>query len=313
MGNRRPGSVVVLALVALACAATALAGGDFVMVIDLPEGRVLSLSGDPEVLERPTTVGSTLKLFEALAALRSGYNPATSVLCPPSSIEVPAAERCWLVRGHGRLDLSGALAHSCSVSFRSLIRKVPRKTIRSVFADYRLVDPQTLALVEGMTTEDLIGATDVLRVSPGRLLGAGAALFGQTDMLDFQVRNDRVKTRRAGPAPHVAGVQLMRRALRRAALEGTFTDAQRLAPDCPVFGKTGTAPRIDSPSKWHGVFIGFAPYPVPDRAVIVVTEAGTGGGTAAPLGVRGLCSKSCDQGEDGAKSVSRPEIVAPGK
>ncbi|MBV8520993.1 MAG: penicillin-binding protein 2 [Acetobacteraceae bacterium] len=62
--------------------------------------------------------GSTFKMAVALAALEAGtLTPADRINCPGHLDVGDTRFHCWRKRGHGRLDLHGALKHSCDVFF----------------------------------------------------------------------------------------------------------------------------------------------------------------------------------------------------
>lgn len=285
-------SLLGILLVGLCCGASAGADEPFVLVVDLPSGLVRSVSGNLSVFETPTTVGSTLKVFLAIAALREGTDPNRAVVCPASTVDTPPAERCWLVAGHGKTAFSRAVTHSCGVYFRHLAGTLPRSAIRSVYADYGLLPQADLGKLDALNPEDLIGATEKLRVEPSRLFSAYLSAFAPTERPAYYVREGRIAVRKAGPALRIPNRDRLQAALREAAVSGTLKTGQATVPSLPIFGKTGTAPVIGQPKKWHGVFIGSAPYPNPKHAVLVICDSGTGGGTAAPIGAKALASAS---------------------
>lgn len=65
--------------------------------------------------------GSVFKIMMAAAGLTEGIvNPSDSVWCNGSASIYGHRFRCWRAGGHGRMDLHGALAHSCDVYFYHL-------------------------------------------------------------------------------------------------------------------------------------------------------------------------------------------------
>jgi cell division protein FtsI/penicillin-binding protein 2 len=60
--------------------------------------------------ERPIPAGSLVKPFVALAASSKGGFPVLT--CNPS--------QCWLQKGHGKVDITKAIAHSCNSYFLQL-------------------------------------------------------------------------------------------------------------------------------------------------------------------------------------------------
>jgi cell division protein FtsI/penicillin-binding protein 2 len=83
-------------------------------------------------------------------------------------------------------------------------------------------------------------------------------------------------------------INIMREAMRQSVEWGVAKTAQ--VRGLNIAGKTGTAefglPRGDGTFETHGWFIGFAPYDKPEVAIVVFTQRGSGGETAAPLAAR---------------------------
>ena len=68
--------------------------------------------------------GSTFKMVVGLAGLRSGAITETDHIACPGYIDVGDTRfHCWKKRGHGALDLHGALKHSCDVFFYEVARR----------------------------------------------------------------------------------------------------------------------------------------------------------------------------------------------
>jgi penicillin-binding protein 2 len=67
--------------------------------------------------------GSTFKMIVALAALKEGINPKTTVFCPGVMKLGNARFHCWKKGGHGYVDMSEGLKHSCDVYFYETARK----------------------------------------------------------------------------------------------------------------------------------------------------------------------------------------------
>jgi cell division protein FtsI/penicillin-binding protein 2 len=88
---------------------------------------VLDLSTDrwvekpSETSDRALPAGSLYKVATALAALESGIPRDREHLC--------TGEACWYRPGHGRLNLRGALAHSCSAYFANLSSEIERSQL----------------------------------------------------------------------------------------------------------------------------------------------------------------------------------------
>ena len=69
--------------------------------------------------------GSTIKMVVALAALEKGViTEKTKFYCNGKHPYGGRDFHCWEKRGHGRLDLEGAIQHSCDVYFYNLAEKL---------------------------------------------------------------------------------------------------------------------------------------------------------------------------------------------
>lgn len=75
-------------------------------------------------ISREYPPGSTFKMMVALAALKEGVNPETTVYCPGYVTVGERKFHCWKVGGHGHLTMEQALMHSCNSYFYTIGRKI---------------------------------------------------------------------------------------------------------------------------------------------------------------------------------------------
>ena len=64
--------------------------------------------------------GSTFKPIVAIAGLENGWQEDTKQVCNGKTFFGNREFRCWEKRGHGSIDLSEALMHSCNIYFANL-------------------------------------------------------------------------------------------------------------------------------------------------------------------------------------------------
>jgi cell division protein FtsI/penicillin-binding protein 2 len=83
-----------------------------------------------EKVSEPLSMGSLLKPFTALA-----YGEAHGFRYPEYVCRGQAGG-CWRTRGHGRIGISEAVAHSCNAYFRALAAQVPAQDLSAVLARY---------------------------------------------------------------------------------------------------------------------------------------------------------------------------------
>ena len=245
----------LLLLLSLAWAESAISNAglpvenvDFV-VADFSTGQVIV-----EHWREPATAspGSLLKPFVALA-----YGRKSGVVFPQYDC---SGETCWLPRGHGRIGIVEAIAHSCNTYFRQLSVSVAPAEVGFEAARLGLRAPPPSS-----TAEALWGLSPEWFATPHEILGAYTELV----------------RRRAEPEAAIA-----LEGLRRAAREGTAAAlATRLPQD--VYAKTGTA-ECTHPRNADGDGFAVAVYPAdaPRYAVVTRVHGQTGrvaAGAAAAL------------------------------
>ena len=67
--------------------------------------------------------GSTFKMIVALAAMEAGVKPSHTVYCPGFMVLGRSRFHCWKKHGHGTLDMTGGIQHSCDVYFYDLAKR----------------------------------------------------------------------------------------------------------------------------------------------------------------------------------------------
>lgn len=135
-------------------AALALSADVNYVVLDVRTRQVLKQ--DWPDAQRAIPVGSLVKPFLALAA--SG--PFPEFACKG------AVDRCWLAAGHGTLDFTSALAHSCNAYFLQLARSIDGQTLSVVAVKFGIPPPAD------ETAESRIGLNDGWQISPLALTNA---------------------------------------------------------------------------------------------------------------------------------------------
>jgi len=68
---------------------------------------------------------------------------------------------CWLPRGHGRMDISGAIAHSCNAYFLELVRGVDAEAMQAVARRFGFSPPGAAS-----TPSALIGLGETWGIAP---------------------------------------------------------------------------------------------------------------------------------------------------
>jgi len=90
--------------------------------------------------------GSTFKLVTAAAALEAGIDPGAAVFCSGSMALGGALFHCWKKEGHGAVDMTGAIQHSCDVYFYDVARRIGIDVIANMARRLGLGKPTGLDL-----------------------------------------------------------------------------------------------------------------------------------------------------------------------
>jgi hypothetical protein len=211
--SERDGRSSLFAQSAAEALARDFAGRDIsFLLLDAHTGRVLASRWDHP--DAPIPMGSLLKPFTALA-----YGEQHDYQYPRHTCR-GTSTGCWLSRGHGDVDLTGAIAHSCNSYFRMLTENLTAADISPTADRFELDRPGAEA-----AGPELAGLGTRWRTSPLRLARAYLALIHQRQ--------------RPGVSQVLAGMALSAR-------HGTGAQVHRTFPVPDVLVKTGTAACIHS-------------------------------------------------------------------
>jgi len=270
-----------------------------VLLWDLPRSEPL-VAVREEVFTVRRCLGSLVKPFLLLAYLKEHCSDVTShppaPPCPRGdkpadpqtshdvSLELqPCVGRatpqcpveCWYKPGHGKLEMSRALAVSCNQYFYQLSKQTPPAAFFRTLATMGIGESGALAGVRSIPPETMMGLDSNLKLVALQVLKAYSALISG---------GPPAKTESFAFAHAV-----VLNGLRLGAVEGTSALAQQaLPPNHHLLGKTGTSPAFRGGrylvSRTDGWFLGFYPAAQPVLAVMVYYPGGLGAKDAAPLG-----------------------------
>ena len=259
-----------------------------------------------EVFTAPRCLGSLVKPFLLLAYLNEHCSNLTShphevSPCPSGDDASPFRKRpvpqagselqpcvgratsqcpveCWYKPGHGKLDMSRALAVSCNQYFYQLAKRTSPASFFKTLAALGLSASGDLARGAPVAPETMIGLDSTLRLLPLQVLKA----FGVLISGHLSAETGSFAT------PDFAHAILLD-GLRLGPKEGTSALAQQALPlNHHLLGKTGTSPAFAGgrylKSRTDGWFLGFYPAAQPVLAVMVYYPRGLGASNAAPLG-----------------------------
>ena len=164
--------------------------------------------------EKPVPVGSLIKPFTAMAYLRAHEPPAPEFTCTGKQ------GGCWYAPGHGRLNLTGALANSCNAYFLQLAELIEPRQVAGVAREFRLG-----GLSEQVDGQTMIGMGKKWKFPAPALARAYGQLAAATG----------------------ADAEVLLNGLALSAMEGTGKAVGHEVSNAPLLVKTGTAPCV------HGV------------------------------------------------------------
>jgi penicillin-binding protein 2 len=251
--------------------------------------------------------GSVWKLVLAAGALKRGVIGAHTHMPIPCRGGMPYGNRffrCWKAEGHGDLNLTEAIAHSCDVYFYQLGLKLTLNTLledgnawgfrRRTGID--LPGEQPSEFPSGLEYYDRLygprrwtsGVTLNLAIGQGENAQTLLSMVRLYQMLatDGVARTPYVVHPRQHASTSLgldeAQLTILRRAMQNVVERGTAR-ASRLE-DLSIAGKTATSQNPHGPD--HGWFIGFGPAERPEIVVGAVIEFARHGSSVGPLVAR---------------------------
>lgn len=268
--------------------------------------------------------GSTFKLIVALAALENKFNPANRFYCNGSHVLGKRVFHCWKEEGHGSLDLSDAIMHSCNVYFFNLASQLGHEKIINMAKRFGYGEKPDVSLygakaglvpseewkqetfnqpwVKGDTLNTAIGQGNLLASPMQMALITSRIANGGIPIKPYLVRNHNSTQQfddlKANPLVDLSHLKIIHEGMNRVVNEpgGTAYGKRIDSAGFEMAGKTGTSQVISKREKEmtkaeneananHAIFVGFAPVHEPKYAVSVVVEHGKSGSmTAAPIG-----------------------------
>ncbi len=265
--------------------------------------------------------GSTFKIIVALAALEAGaVTPDETVFCPGHWDYGDRRYHCWEAKGHGKVNIVGALKHSCDIYFYQLALRIGIDSIKRMALRLGMTEKYIQDIISKQMPgiipdrkwkESNIGSKWVHGDTIISGIGQGFILVNCMQLAVMMARvasNRRVIPRLLYDErkPHFDKMGFQEKNLRYVlnGLEevlkkgGTASGSAINVDGARMGGKTGTsqvrsisrAERItgvltNEQLKWnmrnHGLFVGYAPTTNPKYAVCVITEHSGSSGSAA--------------------------------
>ena len=265
--------------------------------------------------------GSTFKIVVALAALESGaVTPDETVYCPGYWDYGDRRYHCWEHKGHGTVNLAGALAHSCDIYFYRLALKIGIDVIRKMALRLGLgekymtdIFPKEMAgnipdkywkekhvgaqWVHGDTVISGIGQGFILTNCLQLAIMIARAMSNKTVVPRLIYSDEKPKFKSLGLSEK--NIKFVQHGLEQVTQPGGTASGSAINIDgAKMAGKTGTsqvrniskaeratgvlsASQLEWNKRNHGLFVGYAPLDAPKYAVCVITEHSGGSGPAA--------------------------------
>ena len=240
-----------------------------VIIMDAQTGRVRAVVNPEIAFEENLPLGSTIKPFTALAALRAGViNEDSTSVCHETYSHDQFHTTCSHPRDLPPLNPTEAIAYSCNYYFAKVGEHLSEKDFTGTLDEFGFGRPTGVNVTHEVSSvflrhdwkpENAIGEGDYLRTTPIQLLNAYTALINGGHLFTPQI------ARSAGFVPAVRSRvsidaderTLIVKGMRGAVRYGTAESARLFSLPLNIFGKTGTATEIDG-FRSQGWFIGFA-------------------------------------------------------
>lgn len=297
--------------------------------------KELTQNKDKPLINKPIASqyppGSTFKMMVTLAALEDGIDPKTKVFCPGYMDLGRTRFRCWKKGGHGHMDMTNAIKHSCNTYFYHTSKKIG---VKKIMAKARMFGfGEEVGLILNGEKSGLVPTPDwkIKRYKEkwqvGDTLNVG---IGQGYVLATPMQIVMMTARLASGkfiTPHLLKsekpsqefekmniaeehLSLVREGMRRVinSAGGTAFGSRLRKKKYAMAGKTGTSQVISKKglednihnmtaeqinrTKNHALFTGFAPLDDPKYAIAVVVEHGGGGSKAAAPVARDIMLKA---------------------
>ncbi len=249
--------------------------------------------------------GSTFKLATSLIALQDGVVGLKEHMPQPCNGGFQFGNRyfrCWEKKGHGSLDLEGAIKHSCDVYFYQLGLKVGLSRLIAGGISLTMRDKSGIDLPEenqpywpyaldyynkkygarGWSNAETLnlaigqGANSQTVVNMAKLYAAFATMGKSSRPEIAHLVPQQKEIFRLSPEQQVVILNGL-----KAVVEAGGTAAASAIQGAVLAGKTGTAQNPGGAD--HGWFVGFAPADQPKIVVAVLLEFGLHGSRAAHI------------------------------
>ena len=285
--------------------------GEILAMVSQPSFNPSAVNEEPEdesLVNRATygmyPPGSIMKIVTAAAALEAKEDVDNYTLECKGKTDIGGVPiTCYGEKAHGEVNLSKAMEVSCNAYFAQLAHDIGWKQLKKtgeafgfnedfLFSDIRMSKSQ-LPISRRTSLEELLwssvgqGKVSVTPIHMAMLastIANGGIMQEPRLIYGIQHRTGRIQLQSSSKLATPISAEIAEAIgdmMINVVENGTGSKAK--SKDMLVAGKTGTA-EVASDQSPHSWFIGFAPADNPTLAIAVILEnAGTGSGNAAPL------------------------------
>jgi len=270
------------------------------IIMDVNNGEILGLFNQKLAIESEFAPGSVLKLITAYAATKERITDFDrKIVCSGNYYIGKNVIHCWVINGHGALDLKEAIAYSCNIHFYNLAKELGAPKLLSYYKKFGLGTKTGINLPDEKAgfiptphslkeTIDLAVGEGMIRVTPLQIVNFISCIAnGGILYKPFIQSSEREKGEIVGkhvnnnlPDSDKKYLDYIKLGMREAILKGNARLANQTVLE--VAGKTGSATILGT-KYTHGWFAGFAPYNNPQIALVVFVKEGKGFTTAATI------------------------------
>ncbi|MCB1324759.1 MAG: hypothetical protein H7A21_11225 [Spirochaetales bacterium] len=207
---------------------------------------------------------------------------------------------CSVRHGHGLMNLTSALTHSCNGYFLTLAAREPRQSLQNMIDRLGLLEHpgtgvreatetpariRTAPLSPLAATASAIGEGGAISLTPIRIAQTFGALFEGNGLLMRPIlQGPSGSAARIAPGPNLGRVlEGLRHVADDGTLEGLESEVERSGGPRIIFAKTGTPTVRDRRYQTHGWVVLYFEYLGANYLLTVFVERGSGGQEARAL------------------------------
>lgn len=244
-----------------------------VIVMDPQTGRVRAVVSPDVAFQENYPLGSAIKPFTALAALRSGVIDEDSrTLCHEKYSHHAFQTTCSHPRDLPPLNPTDAIAYSCNYYFSTVGERLTEASFNTTLGEFGFGRKTGINAEEELPgqlqrsdwrPQNAIGEGNYLQATPIQLIDAYTALVNGGHLFTPGLANATgfVSDVRTNVEIKDRDRELIVKGMRGAVRYGSAEKANLYSLPVYIFGKTGTATEING-FRTHGWFVGFASRPV---------------------------------------------------